>query len=434
MKYKMLALFIGASLLCTGCGWFGHGHDHDHDHDEHDDHDHVEMEEHRNHAKEHDHSHDHDHHPAHEHVPAHDHSHDHDHNLLWGGHPEEETLHAGEIHFTHEQAQAADLLVETVKPGHFRAVIHTGGMIQSSQGSEQAVAATASGLMFFVNPYLTEGAALQAGEALVSISSDKLQDGDIVLKAKIEFESAEQEYERARKLIDDQIISQKEFNEIQARYRTAKATYQGQADNLSTTGISVTSPISGYLKKWLVQNGQYVKLGEPVAVVAQDKRLQLHADVTENNFKYLRYVYSANFRTSYNNEVYQLSKLNGQLLSYGKSAEEGSAYIPVTFEFDNIGDIVPGSFAEVYLLTNNRENVLSVPISALVEEQGDYFVFVQLEEELFRKKHVVVGQNDGTRVEIRQGLKPGDNVVTRGTYSVKLASANNAIPAHSHSH
>lgn len=428
----MLALFIGASLLCTGCGLFRH--DHDHDHDEHGDHDHLEMEEHRNHAKEHDHSHDHDHVPEHEHVPPHDHSHDHDHSLPLGRHQGEAPLHAGEIHFTHEQAQAADLVVETVKPGPFRAVIHTGGMIQSSQGSEQAVAATSSGLMFFANAEITEGAAVHAGQALVNISSDKLQDGDLVLKAKIEYEAAEQEYERARKLIDDQIISQKEFNEIKARYRTAKATYQGQADNLSTTGLAVTSPISGYLKKWLVQNGQYVSMGEPVAVVAQDKRLQLHADVTENNFKYLRYVHSANFKTSYNNEIYQLSKLNGKLLSYGKSAEEGSAYIPVTFEFDNIGDIVPGSFAEVYLLANTRQNVISVPVAALVEEQGDYFVFVQMEEELFRKKHVVVGQNDGTRVEIHHGIEPGEKVVVQGTYSVKLASANNAIPAHSHSH
>lgn len=422
----MLALFIGASLLCTGCHWFGHDHDHD-EHDEHDDHDHIEMEDHKNHAKEHDHSQDHDHRPEHEHVPIHDHTRDHDHES-------DETLHAGEIRFTHEQAEAADLLVEKVTPGAFRAVIHTGGMIQSAQGNEQAVAATSSGLIFFANPSLTEGAVVKAGQSLVNISSDKLQDGDLVLKAKIEFETAEQEYKRAQKLIDDKIISQKEFNEIQARYRTAKATYQGQADNLSTTGLTVTSPISGYLKKWLVQNGQYVSMGEPVAVVAQDKRLQVHADVTENNFKYLRHVYSANFKTAYDNEVYQLSKLNGKLLSYGKSAEEGSAYIPVTFEFDNIGNIVPGSFAEVFLLANNRENVISVPIAALVEEQGDYFIFVQIEPELFRKKHVVVGQNDGTRIEIRQGLEPGDKVVTRGTYSVKLASANNAIPAHSHSH
>ena len=422
MKYKMIALFIGASLLCAGCNWFRHD---DHDHD---DHDHTAMP-----FEEEEEEHDHLRHGIPENFDEHNHGHGHDDDDDDDDDHEGE-LHAGEIRLTHEQAEAAGLEVETVNPGPFRAVIHTGGMIQSAQGSEQAVAATSGGVMFFADPSLTEGASIRAGEKLVTISSDKLQDGDLVLKAKIEFEAAKQEYERAQKLIGDKIISQKEFNEIQARYLTAEASYLGQADNLSTSGISVTSPISGYIKKWLVQNGQYVSMGEPVAVVAQDRRLQLHADVTENNFKYLRYVFSANFKTAYNNEVYQLSKLNGKLLSYGKSAEEGSAYIPVTFEFDNVGDIVPGSFAEVFLLANRRENVISVPTEALVEEQGEFFVFLQLEEEVFGKKHVVIGQDDGTRVEILQGLEPGNLVVTKGAYSVKLASASNAIPEHSHSH
>ena len=427
----MIALFIGAALLCAGCNWFRHDHEHDHEHD-HDEHDHTAAQAHSHHDDEHDDDDDHDLDHIHgipEDLDDHDHGHNHK-----TGHEKEESLHAGEIRLTHAQAEAAGLQVELARPAPFRAVIRTGGMIQSAQGSEQAVAATASGLMFFVNPLLTEGASIKAGEELVTISSDKLQDGDLVLKAKIEFEAAKQEYERAQKLIQDQIISQKEFNEIRARFLTAEASYLGQADNLSTSGISVTSPISGYIKKWLVQNGQYVSMGEPVAVVAQDKRLQLHADVTENNFKYLRYVYSANFKTAYNNEVYQLSKLNGKLLSYGKSAEEGSAYIPVTFEFDNVGDIVPGSFAEVYLLAGSREDVISVPTEALVEEQGEHFVFLQLEDELFFKQHVTVGQSDGTRVEIRKGLEAGDHVVTKGAYSLKLAGASSSIPEHSHSH
>ncbi|MCM1041522.1 MAG: efflux RND transporter periplasmic adaptor subunit [Bacteroides sp.] len=427
MRYKMLALFIGAALLCTGCDWHWRSHEHQDEHGEHEGHDHASEAPFHREADNHDHDlhDDHDEHDELEEARKHNDADGHDHEG-------EEALHAGEIHFTHEQAHAVDLKVERIDPAAFRAVIHTGGMIQSSQGSEQAVAATSSGLMFFANSFLTEGAAVKAGDPLVNISSDKLQEGDIVLKAKIEFETAGQEYERAKKLVDDKIISQKEFNEIRARYQTAKATFQGMADNLSSTGLAVTSPISGYIKKWMVQNGQYVSLGEPVAIVAQDKRLQLHADVTENNFKYLRNVHSANFKTAYDDEVYQLANLNGKLLSYGKSAEEGSAYIPVTFEFDNIGDIVPGSFAEVYLLANKRENVLTVPLSALVEEQGQYFVFVQLEDEIFRKNHVTLGQSDGTRVEIVKGIHAGDKVVTNGAYSVKLATASTAIPGHTH--
>ena len=50
------------------------------------------------------------------------------------------------------------------------------------------------------------------------------------------------------------------------------------------------------------------------------------------------------------------------------------------------------------------------------------------------KQWVTLGANNGSEVQILSGLKPGDEVVTRGAYQIKLSSASNAIPAHSHSH
>ena len=47
---------------------------------------------------------------------------------------------------------------------------------------------------------------------------------------------------------------------------------------------------------------------------------------------------------------------------------------------------------------------------------------------------VKLGESNGIRTEIVSGLKPGDNVVTKGAYNVKLASASNIIPAHTHNH
>ena len=95
-------------------------------------------------------------------------------------------------------------------------------------------------------------------------------------------------------------------------------------------------------------------------------------------------------------------------------------YIPVTFEFDNIGDIIPGAFAEVYLLAQPKENVLSVPVSALTEEQGLNFVYIQIEDEAFKKQEVTVGQNNGIRAEIVKGLKSGDKVVTNTANKEKV--------------
>ena len=79
-------------------------------------------------------------------------------------------------------------------------------------------------------------------------------------------------------------------------------------------------------------------------------------------------------------------------------------------------------------------DVLALPVTALTEEQGLYFIYLQLDEEGYKKQEVTLGANDGKEVQILTGLKAGDRVVTKGAYQVKLASASNAIPAHSHEH
>ena len=96
----------------------------------------------------------------------------------------------------------------------------------------------------------------------------------------------------------------------------------------------------------------------------------------------------------------------------------------MTFEFDNRGDVVPGSFVEIYLLARPMEGVISVPRSALTEEQGSFYVYLQLDEECYRKQLVTLGADNGQRVQVLSGLKAGDRLVTRGAYQVKLAGEN----------
>ena len=95
---------------------------------------------------------------------------------------------------------------------------------------------------------------------------------------------------------------------------------------------------------------------------------------------------------------------------------------------------LPGSYVEVFLLSSEMPDVLSLPVTALTEEQGLYFIYLQLDEEGYKKQEVTLGANNGKDVQILTGLKAGDRVVTKGAYQVKLASASNAIPAHSHEH
>ena len=325
--------------------------------------------------------------------------------------------------------------LETVSPGEFCNVIKVSGQIQSPTGEEQTVCATADGIVNFANPSITEGTAVAAGETIVTISARDLQDGDNVQKAKVAFETAEKEYRRAGELAGDKIISDKEFDQVRMSYETAKAAYEGMARSMTGNGVKVASPIKGYVKNRLAKQGDYVSVGDPILTVTQNRRLQLRAEVPENCAGELRNIGSANFRLAYDDTTYRLADLNGKLLSYGRASTANSFYIPMTFEFNNVGEIVTGAFAEVFLLANPRKEVLTVPMSALTEEQGVYYVYVQEKghQEAYRKTEVKTGQDNGERIEITGGLKSGDKVVTKGAYQVKLAATSTVIP-HGHSH
>ena len=344
--------------------------------------------------------------------------------------------HAGtnEIVLHPEQAQAAGVEVSIIQPQTFRQVIPTSGQILAAQGDERMAVAPVSGVVSF-RGRVTEGMTVSAGSPLLTLSSRHMAEGDPVQKARVNYETAKQEYERMKALVESRIVSEKAFAQARQTYENARISYEAVARNHTPVGQTVSAPIGGYVKSLLVKEGDFVQMGQPLVSITQNRKLFLRADISERYYADLSHITSAHFGTPYNDQVYSLDDLNGRFLSYGKATGgDNGYYIPVTFEFDNAGNIVPGALVEVYLLGAERSGVLSLPLSALTEEQGMYFVYLQEDKEVYRKQEVRIGADDGQRVEILAGLKAGDRVVTRGAMHVKLASASNAIPAHTHSH
>ena len=389
-------------------------------------------------------------HPGEKHHGAHDHE------------GEENEDHSGEIVMTDEQMEKAGVDIETVEPGDFTAVMKAAGQIVRRQGDEQTVSATISGIVYWRNASLSEGSQVGSGQPLADITARHLQDGDPIAKAKATFEAAKSEMERVKPLADENIVSQREYEQARLNYQTAKAAYEGIAASKSGSAV-VTTGMGGFIKSLIVKSGDYVNVGDPIAVVTQNRRQQLVVDVPECAYRNMNDIRSANFKATGNDNVYKLSELNGKLISYSRTLPEGSAYLPATFEFDNVGDIIAGSFVEVYLLLKQKQNVITVSNTALTEEQGLYYVYVKKhnhnheahedhehedhdheaheghehkgEEGIFEKREVKIGQTDGVRTEILSGLKAGECIVTEGAYQVKLAASSSAIPeGHNHNH
>lgn len=348
-------------------------------------------------------------------------------------HPQEDEGNV--ITFLKEQAWKMDFANVAVKKQQIYDVIHSGGEILSAQGDERTITATASGIVMYSDKSLTVGASITSGTQLFTIAEGGMTNNNLeaeYLKAKSAYEKAKTTFERKQSLHDSKAISKTEFEDAQLAYQLAESEYNNLSRNFSRGGKTIRSNTGGFIKQLFKQEGAFVEAGEPLAIVTQNKNLTLLTHISPSDYPKLNPDITANFKT--NNGSYSTEELGGKLLSYGKSVSAETPKIPVYFQIDNRGNLIPGSYIDVWIKTSPREKVLVIPVEALLEDAGKYSVVVQLGGESFEIRAIKTGVSDGKYIEVLSGLNEGERVVTKGAYQVKMASMSGQVPAHGHSH
>ncbi|MEG0559913.1 MAG: efflux RND transporter periplasmic adaptor subunit [Muribaculaceae bacterium] len=340
------------------------------------------------------------------------------------------TSESEEIVFTPEKAKRFGVKTQIVNLQPFNEIIKVSGEITPAQGDEYVVVAQSAGVVRF-SPTTSLGAVISKGKSLCSISSKNIVGGDANENARISYMAAKREFERVTPLYKDKIVTEREYNMIKQEYEKARIAYSPT----TSSGSVATSAITGTITQLLVKDGEYVAIGQPIATVSQNARLVLRADLPDRFFKSVAKITTANFKTAYNEDIISLSALNGRLISSKSLSNATPGYLPIYFEFDNKGNFIPGSFAEVYLIGNTTVNTIAVPVESITEEQGEYFVYVKIDAECYTKRMVELGSSDGKNIQILSGLKAGEDVVIDGAITIKLAANSGKIPeGHSHSH
>ncbi|MDR2804569.1 MAG: efflux RND transporter periplasmic adaptor subunit [Dysgonamonadaceae bacterium] len=336
--------------------------------------------------------------------------------------------------FTKEQSWKVDFSTEEIRREPFGQIIRTTGQIQPSQGDERIVTAKTGGIVSFANSDVVEGKAVGAGQTLFSIDGSAMADNNLSVRfaeAESEYNRAKTEYERKQELAKEDIVSQSDLLKSKTEFANAEANYSNLQRNFSSGKQAVASPISGYVTRVLVRNGQFAEAGQPVLVVSQNRNLFIKAELQPKYFDLLGNITSANFRILDKNRTCTLDDLSGHLVSFGKSTDLNNPLIPVVFQVNNKAGLLSGSFVELFIKTQTNAQAVTVPNEAIVEEMGNYFVYVQLTPEFFEKRTVKTGVTDGKRTEITEGVTEGERVVGKGAILVKLAQAAGAVDAHS---
>jgi len=344
---------------------------------------------------------------------------------------------SNDISYLKEQAWKVEFANAPVLKQTIFDVIKTTGEILPAPGDAITIAAKSNGIVKFTSNGLLVGASVKRGQSLFAISGGEIPFENVDAAKKLadaELVTAQKEFERTSELIKDLLITQSEFQTAKLRLENAKISLSNLNRNYNPVGKSSDSPIEGFIKNILVTEGQYVTAGQLLAVVTKNQKLVLKAEVSLKYADRISGITDANFRLIQNNKTFNTKQLNGRLISFGKTTGENIPYLPIHFQIDGSSEIIPGSFAEVFLKTTAINNALVIPTSALIEEQGVFFSYVQTAGESFQKRELKLGVNDGVLVQVLAGLSEGERVVTKGAYQIKLSQASGTMPAHGHEH
>jgi membrane fusion protein (multidrug efflux system) len=298
--------------------------------------------------------------------------------------------------------------VEVVKAAH-RAVAasYTGTAALEPRGESQVVAKT-SGVALAV--MVEEGQVVRAGQPLVRLDPDRARLA--VAQASAQMHKLENNYNRAKQLVVQQMISANDVDQIKFDLENARAQYTMATLELSYT--TVLAPISGIIASRSIKTGNFVQINTPIFRIVDNSRLEATLNVPEREISTLK----AGQPVELTADALPGQTFTGTVDRIAPVVDSGSGTFRVVCTFSGDGLLQPGMFGRIKIDYDKRADALVVPRAALLDDDGDPAVFAVRNGKAARVS-VKLGYMDGEWVEIREGIKPGDGVVTAGKIALR---------------
>jgi RND family efflux transporter MFP subunit len=359
------------------------------------------------------------------------------------------TEDADGISFLKEQQWSLDFATAVVKDQAVRESIRVPAQLEARPGGAADAVAPIDGRLTRVLD-VPLGASVSRGQELGRLLPPPALPGDLpqLQRARADAQSvlalATRDRERAKRLTTAGAAPEKRLDEARSAEEQAKARLSAAEASLAqynaartggATGAEglfvIRAPVSGVIAQRHATTGANVTAGTSLFRVVDTLQIHVVGQVPESEAPRVRLIAAAEIEVpGHENRVPA-----GRLASVGRVLDPQSRTLPITFVFDNRTFGFPvGQVVFLHLLMNTTSPRPVVPAAAVVDDAGRPIVFVQQGGEAFERRAVTLGARTGDVVQIVDGIKPGERVVTKGAYLVRLASLSTSVPAHGHVH
>lgn len=314
-----------------------------------------------------------------------------------------------------EKAPAAPIVpvgLDTLRSDTITRTVTVVGRLMPAPGGSAALTAPMDAVVRRV--LVSVGDRVGQGDVLIELDAPELAGQAAALRAQADAATANAA--RQRRLLTEGITARRNVEEQEALATAAEAA--AHAAEALLVRSQLVSPLVGFVAEVMVQPGERVAAGQPLAAVVNDGALDLVAAVPAADLGLLR--------------VGQVAQID---VEGSGTAESGRirAIAPALDTITNAAQVLirvngggvrlrSGASAEARVAVETRRAVLVVPDSALVLVGNEFQVFVLGPDSIVRGHAVVVGARQGGRAEISGDLKAGEVIVTAGAYGLPDSS------------
>jgi cobalt-zinc-cadmium efflux system membrane fusion protein len=349
---------------------------------------------------------------------------------------EEEGGDAGISFLKEQQWKTPGFRTDFAATGDVMASFDATGVIEAAPGRLAEVTAPIAGLVdaASVARSPSPGQRVRRGDVLAYlIPSLGEGGGSAYAEARAALREAQDEYTRAKRLVEADAAPRRRLHEAENRLTAAREALSGFAGGGLVSGgrLPVRAPISGEIARRTIAPGGRLEAGAPLFTIVDPSVVTLRVNVPAAQASLVTPRSGAAFTIEGSDRRYDAAAV----LSVGSVIDPASRTLPVLYQIPN-GDasIKVGQNARVQVATGQRVTGVLIPAAAVLDEDGRAIAYVQPEGETFERRELRLGGRQGDRVLVLDGIRAGERVVTGAAYQVRLASLSTAVPAHGHEH
>lgn len=276
--------------------------------------------------------------------------------------------------------------------------------------------------------YVHEGDRVEKGQVLAILEqmdtdANLLSAKGSYLDAQTSLRKAETDLARYEKLYATGAVSQQVVDDYRfardnaaAKLEAARGSLQGMESKAA--GTVVTAPADGIVAKRFYQEGYYAKAGTPLFAIADISMLKTTIHIPEGQVTGVKVGNEADIALP----AYPGKKLVGKITRIAPVADLPAHTFAAEVSVDNSEGLLAGVYANVSLIGEPREQVLTIPMHAIVMRDDQQTVFVADAQGVVQRRVLTLGYSDDKVAEVLSGLDEKDTIVVEGHNKLREGS------------